>query len=45
MTVFSALFYVLAALTLIGGLGVVVARNVVRSALFLILSLSAVAGI
>ena len=39
------LFAVLAALTLGGGLGVVVTRNVVHAALFLLLSLLAVAGV
>ena len=39
------LFVVLAAFTLLGGLGVVLTRNVVHAALFLLLSLIAVAGI
>jgi NADH-quinone oxidoreductase subunit J len=39
------LFAVLAAFTLLGGLGVVLTRNVVHAALFLMLSLVAVAGI
>ena len=41
----EVLFYVAVAITVIGALGVVGARNVVHSALFLILSLIAVAGI
>lgn len=45
MILFQVLFYVLAALTLAGGVGVVAAGNVVHSGLFLILSLAAVAGI
>ena len=39
------LFGFLSALTLIGGLGVVTTRNVVHAALFLLLSLLAVAGV
>ena len=39
------LFGLLSALTLIGGLGVVTTRNVVHAALFLLLSLLAVAGV
>ena len=39
------LFIVLAALTLVGGLGVVMTRNVVHAALFLLMALMAVAGI
>lgn len=39
------LFFLLAGITLIGGLGVVVTRNVVHAALFLLLALMAVAGI
>ena len=39
------LFIALGALTLAGGLGVVLTRNVVHAALFLLLSLTAVAGI
>lgn len=39
------LFAVLAAFTLLGALGVVMTRNVVHAALFLLLSLVAVAGI
>lgn len=45
MTYEEAIFYVVAAVTVIGGLGVVLARNVVHSALFLILALISVAGI
>jgi NADH:ubiquinone oxidoreductase subunit 6 (subunit J) len=41
----EAIFYFVAALTVLGALGVVLARNVVHSALFLILALLAVAGI
>src|ERR687891_2685799 len=39
------LFILLSVLTLAGGLGVVVTRNVVHAALFLLLSLVAVAGV
>jgi len=39
------LFMVLAASTLLGGLGVVLTRNVVHAALFLLMSLVSVAGI
>ena len=39
------LFIVLAAFTLVGGLGVVMTRNVVHAALFLLMALTAVAGI
>lgn len=39
------LFVVLAASTLLGGLGVVLTRNVVHAALFLLMSLVSVAGI
>jgi NADH-quinone oxidoreductase subunit J len=39
------IFYFIAALTVVGALGVVTARNVIHSALFLILALMAVAGI
>ena len=39
------LFIVLAAFTLVGGLGVVMTRNVVHAALFLLMALMAVAGI
>ncbi len=45
MTYEEGIFYVVAALTVFGALGVVLARNVVHSALFLILALLAVAGI
>lgn len=45
MTSFQLLFYILAAASIIGGFGVVWSRNVVHSALFLILSLLAVAGL
>lgn len=45
MTYEEAIFYVVATVTVIGGLGVVLARNVVHSALFLILALISVAGI
>ena len=41
----EGIFYFVAALTVLGGLGVVLARNVVHSALFLILALLAVAGV
>jgi NADH-quinone oxidoreductase subunit J len=41
----SWLFFALGGLTLVGGLGVVLTRNVVHAALFLLLSLVAVAGI
>ena len=39
------LFALFGGLTLVGGLGLVVTRNVVHAALFLLLSLSAVAGL
>jgi len=45
MTVEEGVFYVIAGATVIGALGVVVARNVVHAALFLILALLAVAGV
>ena len=45
MTAFQALFYMLAGASIIGGVGVVWSKNVVHSALFLVLSLAAVAGI
>lgn len=45
MSVVLAFFFVLGGLTLIGSVGTVTARNVVHSALFLILALLAVAGI
>ena len=41
----EVIFYFVAGLTVIGALGVVTARNVVHSALFLILSLIAVAAV
>ena len=41
----EGIFYVVAAVTVTGALGVVLARNVVHSALFLILALIAVAGV
>jgi NADH:ubiquinone oxidoreductase subunit 6 (subunit J) len=45
VSVEEGVFYVIAAVTVMGGMGVVFARNVVYSALFLILALLAVAGI
>jgi NADH-quinone oxidoreductase subunit J len=45
VSVEEGVFYLIAALTVMGGMGVVFARNVVYSALFLILALLAVAGI
>jgi len=45
VSVEEGVFYVIAAITVLGGMGVVFARNVVYSALFLILALLAVAGI
>ena len=45
MNVAQVVFYVIAALAVAGGLGVVLARNTVYAALFLILNLLAVAGI
>src|SRR3989304_4285619 len=45
MTYEEAIFYVVAAVTVIGALGVVMARNVVHAALFLILALLSVAGV
>jgi len=45
MTYEEAIFYVIAAITVAGGLGVVTARNVVHSALFLILALLGVAAV
>jgi NADH-quinone oxidoreductase subunit J len=45
MTVAQLIFYVIAALAVAGGLGVVLVRSTVYAALFLILSLLAVAGI
>jgi len=41
----EVIFYFVAALTVLGALGVVLARNVVHSALFLIVALLAVAGV
>jgi NADH-quinone oxidoreductase subunit J len=41
----EVIFYFVAAITVLGALGVVLARNVVHSALFLILALLAVAGV
>jgi NADH-quinone oxidoreductase subunit J len=41
----EVIFYFVAALTVLGGLGVVLARNVVHSALFLIVTLLAVAAV
>ncbi len=41
----EVIFYFVAALTVLGGLGVVLARNVVHCALFLILALLAVAAV
>ncbi|TMF12833.1 MAG: NADH-quinone oxidoreductase subunit J [Chloroflexi bacterium] len=45
MTYEEVIFYVIAVPTVVGAIGVVTARNVVHSALFLILSLLSVAGI
>lgn len=45
MTIAQLIFYIIAALAVAGALGVVFARNAVYAALFLILSLLAVAGI
>jgi len=45
MTYEEGIFYVVAAATVIGALGVVLARNVVHAALFLIMALLAVAGV
>ena len=45
MTYEELIFYFVAAVTVIGALGVVGAKNVVHSALFLIVSLIAVAGV
>jgi NADH:ubiquinone oxidoreductase subunit 6 (subunit J) len=44
MTAAQAIFYVIAALAVAGGLGVVLVRSTVYAALFLILALLAVAG-
>src|SRR3989337_2188636 len=45
MTPEEGIFYAVATATVLGGLGVVPARNVVHSALFLILALLAVAAV
>src|SRR5688572_30981696 len=45
MTYEEVIFYVIAVPTVVGAIGVVTARNVIHSALFLILALMAVAGI
>ena len=45
MDVGLILFYILGGVTLMGGLGVVATRNIVYAALFLLLSLGAVAGL
>ncbi len=45
MTTVLVFFFILAAMTMIGAIGTVTARNVVHAALFLILSLLAVAGL
>jgi NADH-quinone oxidoreductase subunit J len=45
MTVEEGIFYIVAAVTVAGGLGVVTAKNVVHSALFLILALLGVAAV
>ena len=45
MTVAQLIFYLIAALAVAGGLGVVLARNAVYAALFLIMALLAVAGV
>lgn len=45
MTIAQLIFYILAALAVGGGLGVVLMRNAVYAALFLIVSLIAVAGV
>src|SRR3989337_217268 len=45
MTYEEFIFYVVATVTVIGALGVVLARSVVHAALFLILALLAVAGV
>ncbi|HZP26959.1 MAG TPA: NADH-quinone oxidoreductase subunit J [Dehalococcoidia bacterium] len=45
MTYEEGIFYVIAVVAVIGGLGVVTARNVVHSALFLIMAVLAVAGV
>src|SRR3972149_6374237 len=45
MTYEEFIFYIIAAVTVSGALGVVLARNIVHAALFLILALLAVAGV
>ena len=45
MTVAQGIFYIIAAVAVAGGLGVVLARNAVYAALFLIVALLAVAGV
>ena len=45
MTTVLVFFFILAAMTMIGAVGTVAARNVVHAALFLILSLLAVSGL
>ena len=45
MTTVLVFFFILAAMTMIGAVGTVTARNVVHAALFLILSLLAVSGL
>lgn len=45
MTYEEVIFYFVAAVTVLGSLGVVLARNIVHSALFLVLALLAVAGV
>lgn len=45
MTYEEGIFYVVAAVTVLGSLGVVLARNIVHSALFLVLALLSVAGV
>ena len=45
MTYEEGIFYVIAAATVLGALGVVMARNIVHAALFLIMALAAVAGV
>ena len=45
MTYEEFIFYVIAAVAVAGGIGVVTARNVVHSAVFLILALLAVAAV
>ncbi len=45
MTVAHLIFYIVAVVSVLGGIGTVTARNVVHAALFLILSLLGVAGL